>query len=151
MKVVDVVLGGQTASSGAGRDVDPAFGGAIALYVDVGGYVSVEGYSSVHDPSSRDSFQVSSTVEAGRLSSARRVGVAAFTDLGKATAAARIDNDATSHGGATAKPVLGNGKAGTSRSYAAVTVSDMKSDVKLSFVPPINSNGKNMLSYASRL
>ncbi|GAB2270688.1 hypothetical protein Dimus_005559 [Dionaea muscipula] len=43
---------------------------------------------------------------------------------------------------AAAKPDVGRGKAGPSRSYAAVTVCDMKSDVKLSFVPPVNSNGR---------
>ncbi|GAB2268457.1 hypothetical protein Dimus_003415 [Dionaea muscipula] len=43
---------------------------------------------------------------------------------------------------ATTKSIVGKGKVGPSRSYAAVTVSDMKSDVKLAFVPPVNSNGK---------
>ncbi|GAB2275915.1 hypothetical protein Dimus_010661 [Dionaea muscipula] len=43
---------------------------------------------------------------------------------------------------AIARPVRGKGIAGLSRFYAVVTVSDMKSDVKLSFVQPVNSNGK---------
>ncbi|GAB2303150.1 hypothetical protein Dimus_037146 [Dionaea muscipula] len=43
---------------------------------------------------------------------------------------------------AAAKQDVGKGNAVPSRSYAAVTVSDMKSDVKLSFVPPVHSNGK---------
>ncbi|GAB2303330.1 hypothetical protein Dimus_037324 [Dionaea muscipula] len=36
----------------------------------------------------------------------------------------------------------GKGEAGISRSYASVTISDMRSDVKLSYVPPCKTNGK---------
>ncbi|GAB2294963.1 hypothetical protein Dimus_029153, partial [Dionaea muscipula] len=42
----------------------------------------------------------------------------------------------------TSLPVAGKGKASPFRSYATVNVSDMKSDVKLSFIPPVISNGK---------
>ncbi|GAB2290420.1 hypothetical protein Dimus_024698 [Dionaea muscipula] len=36
----------------------------------------------------------------------------------------------------------GKGQAGISRSYASVKTSDMRSDVKLSYVPPCKTNGK---------
>ncbi|GAB2270676.1 hypothetical protein Dimus_005548 [Dionaea muscipula] len=48
-----------------------------------------------------------------------------------------------------AKPGLGKGIAGSTRSFTVVTVSDMKSDVKLSFVPPVNSNRKTCRSVRS--
>ncbi|GAB2275927.1 hypothetical protein Dimus_010673 [Dionaea muscipula] len=57
-------------------------------------------------------------------------------------AAARPAVSASKPGLGKVVVVSGMGKAGSSRSYAAVTVSDMKSDVKLSFVPPVNTNRK---------
>ncbi|GAB2303467.1 hypothetical protein Dimus_037457 [Dionaea muscipula] len=70
---------------------------------------------------------------------------AARAGMGSAIAAARVVDAAARPLRVTAKPVLGNGKVGPSRSYAAVTVSDMKSNVKLSFVPPVISKGKKQV------
>ncbi|GAB2303581.1 hypothetical protein Dimus_037568 [Dionaea muscipula] len=132
LAVRDLPVGGAVVLGGAPPLVEPPLRGRSRGCADGLGPSSGERRTSGHGivPQNRRSStlcQVKSVPSPGLASSADTVAASSRPLVNPAKVAAAIP---------------GGGKGGSSRSYAAVTVSDMKSDVKLSFVPPVNSNGK---------
>ncbi|GAB2273699.1 hypothetical protein Dimus_008480 [Dionaea muscipula] len=160
MMVVDALMGGLGLSSVAGGvavhglgGVDaPFFGGGPAFVAGEAPLAgSISSLSGIENPIAVDPIESLVVVQTSTIVAvdpihrvSMNVSVPAMVPnsghLPGPVPAGR--NTSTRPAEAAAMPDVRKGKAGPSRSYAAVIVSDMKSNVILSFVPPVNSNGR---------